>query len=110
MASAASFKGSLFGLVCLLDCEKLKAVSVVSRDISRGKRPSIFYQSKEIEENNRTGKTRDRFKKIKATKGTCYAKMSTIKDRHHMDLTEAEDIKKRCKNIPKNYTKKIFMT
>ena len=48
----------------------------------------------EIEENNRMGKTRDLFKKIRDTKGTVYAKMGTIKDRDGMDLTEAEDIKK----------------
>ena len=50
---------------------------------------------KEIEENNRMGKTRDLFKKIRATKGTFHAKMGTIKDRNGMDLTEAEDIKKK---------------
>ena len=64
----------------------------------------------EIEENDRMGKTRDHFKKIRDTKGTFYAKMGSIKDRNGMDLTEAEDIKKRCKNTQKNYTKKIFMT
>ena len=52
-------------------------------------------QSKEIKENNRMGKTRDLFKKIRDTKGTFHAKMGTIKDRNYMDLTEAEDIKKR---------------
>ena len=58
------------------------------------------------------GKTRDLFKKIKDTKGTFHAKMDTIKDRNGMDLTEAEDIKKRwhSRNTQKNYTKKIFMT
>ena len=50
---------------------------------------------KEIEENSRMGKTRDLFKKIRATKGTFHAKMGIIKDRNDMDLTEAEDIKKR---------------
>ena len=64
----------------------------------------------EIEENDRMGKTRDHFKKIRDTKGTFYANMGSIKDRNGMDLTEAEDIKKRCKNTQKNYTKKIFMT
>ena len=64
----------------------------------------------EIEENDRMGKTRDHFKKIRDTKGTFYAKIGSIKDRNGMDLTEAEDIKKRCKNTQKNYTKKIFMT
>ena len=55
------------------------------------------------------GKTRDLFKKIRATKGTLQAKMCTIKDRNGMDLTEAEDIKRDGKNT-QNYTKKIFMT
>ena len=67
-------------------------------------------QCKEIEENNRLGKTRDLFKKIRDTKGTFYAKMGTIKDRNSMGLTEAEDIKKRWQDTQKNYTKKIFMT
>ena len=61
---------------------------------------------KEIEENNRMGKTRDLFKKIRDTKGTLQVKMGTIKDRNGMDLTEAEDIKKNTQN----YTKKIFTT
>ena len=52
-------------------------------------------QCKEIEENNRMGKTRDLFKKIRDTKGTFHAKMGTVKDRNGMDLTEVEDIKKR---------------
>ena len=56
------------------------------------------------------GKTGDLFKKMRDTKGTFHAKMSTIKDRNGMDLTEAEDIKKRWKTTQKNYTKKIFMT
>ena len=56
------------------------------------------------------GKTRDLFKKIRYTKGTFHAKMGTIKDRNGMDLTEAEDIKKRWQEYTKNCTKKIFMT
>ena len=67
-------------------------------------------QCKEIEENNRMGKTRDLFKKIRDTKGTFHAKMGTIKDRNGMDLTEAEDIKKRWQEYTENYTKKIFTT
>ena len=63
-----------------------------------------------IEENNRMGKTRDLFNKIRDSKGTFYAKMGSIKDRNAMDLTEAEDLKKRFKNTQKNCTKKIFMT
>ena len=65
---------------------------------------------KEIGENNRMGMTRDLFKKIRDTKGTFHAKMGSIKDRNAMDLTEAEDLKKRFKNTQKNCTKKIFMT
>ena len=66
-------------------------------------------QCKEIEKNNRMGKTRDLFKKIRDTKGTFYAKMGTIKDRNGMDLTEAEDIKKRWQEYTELY-KKIFTT
>ena len=61
-------------------------------------------QCKEIEENNRMGKARDLFKKIRDTKGTFHAKMGTIKDRNGMNLTEAEDTKKRWKE----YTEKLY--
>ena len=61
----------------------------------RDKKALLSEQGKEIEENNRMGKTRDLFKKIRDTKGTFHAKMSSIKDRNGMDLTEAEDIKNR---------------
>ena len=61
----------------------------------RDKKAFLSDQCKEIEENNRTGKTRDLFKKIRHTKRIFHAKMGTIKDRNDMDLTEAEDIKKR---------------
>ena len=61
----------------------------------REKKAFLRYQCKEIEENNRMGKTRDLFKKIRDTKGTFHAKMGTIKDRNCVDLTEAEDINKR---------------
>ena len=61
----------------------------------RDKKAFLSDQCKAIEENNRMGKTRDLFKKIRDTKGTLHAKMDSIKDRHCMDLTEAEDIKKR---------------
>ena len=67
-------------------------------------------QCKETEENNRMGKTRDLFKKIRDTKGTFHAKMGSIKDRNGIDLTEAEDIRRGGKNTQKNCTKKIFMT
>ena len=63
-------------------------------------------QCKETEENNRMGKTRDLFKKIKDTKGTFHAKMGKIKDRNHMDLTEAEDIKKRWQEYTEELHKK----
>ena len=61
----------------------------------RDKKAFLSDQCKEIEGNNRMGKTRDCFKRIRDTKGTCHAKMGLIKDRNGMDLTEAEDIKKR---------------
>ena len=61
----------------------------------RDKKAFLSDQCKEIEENNRMGKTRDLFKKIKDTEGIFHAKMGSIKDRNSMDLTEAEDIKKR---------------
>ena len=61
----------------------------------REKKAFLSDQCKEIEENNRLGKTRDLFKKVRDTKGTFLAKMDTVKDRNGVDLTEAEDIKKR---------------
>ena len=61
----------------------------------RDKKGFLSDQCKEIKENNRMGKTRDRFKKIRDTKGTFLAKMGSIKDRNGMNLTEADDIKKR---------------
>ena len=61
----------------------------------RNKKAFLSDHCKEVDENNRMGKTRDLFKKIRDTKGTFHAKMSSIKDRNDMDLTEAEDIKKR---------------
>ena len=61
----------------------------------RDKKAFLSDQYKEIEENNRMGKTRDLFKKIRDTKGTFHAKMGSIKDRNGMDLTEVDDIKKR---------------
>ena len=66
------------------------------RIVRRDKRAFLSDQCKEIEENNRMGKTRDLFKKIRDTKGTFHAKMSTVKDKNDTDLTEAEDIKKRA--------------
>ena len=77
----------------------------------RNKKGFLRDQCKEIEKNNRMGKTRDLYKKIRDTKGTFHAKMGTIKDRNSIDLTKAEDIKKRWQEYTKEfYTKKIFMT
>ena len=67
-------------------------------------------RNRKKKKNNRMGKTRDLVKKIRDTKGTFHTKMGLIKDRNGMDLTEAEDIKKRWQNTWKNYTKKIFTT
>ena len=67
-------------------------------------------QCKEIEENNRMGKTRDLFKKTRDVKGTFHAKMGSIKNRNGMDLTEAEDIKKRWQEYIEELYKKIFIT
>ena len=75
----------------------------------RDKKIFLNDQCKEIEKTNRMGKTRDPFKKIRDTKGTFHAKMGSIKDRNIMDLTEAEDIKKRWKEYTE-CTKKIFTT
>ena len=76
----------------------------------RDKKAFLSDQCKEIEESNRMGKTRDLFKKIRDTKGTFHAKMGSIKDRNIMDLTEAEDIKKRWQEYTEELYKKIFMT
>ena len=67
----------------------------LQRIAKRDKKAFFSDKSKETEENNRMVKTRDRFKKIRDTKGTFHAKMGTIKDRNGMDLTEAEEVKKR---------------
>ena len=67
----------------------------LQRIARRDEKAFLSNQCKEIEENNRMGKTRDLFKKIRDTKGTFHAKMGTIKDKNGMDLTQAEDIKKR---------------
>ena len=74
-------------------CTHLK--TEFQRIARRDKKAFLSNQCKETEENNRMGKTRDLFKKIRDTKGTFHAKMGSIKDRNGMDLTEAEDIKKR---------------
>ena len=77
------------------------------RTARRDKKAFLSDQGKEIEENNRMGKTRDLFKKIRDTKGTFHAKMGTIKDRHGMYLTEAEDIKKRWQYTEELYKKDL---
>ena len=83
----------------------------LQRILRRDKKAFLSDQCKEMEENNRMGKTKDLFKKIGDTKGTFYAKMDTIKDRNGMDPTEAGDIKKRWQEYTGElYKKKIFMT
>ena len=76
----------------------------------KDKKAFLSDQCKEIEENNRMGKTRDLFKKIRDTKGTFHAKMGSIKDRNGMDLTEQKILRRGGKNTQKNCTKKIFTT
>ena len=76
------------------------------RIAGRDKKAFLSNQCKKIEENNRMGKTRNLFKKIRDTKGTVHAKMGTIKDRNGMDLTEAEDIKKRWQEYTEEPCKK----
>ena len=76
----------------------------------RDKKAFLCVQCKEIDENNRMGKSRDLFKKIRDTNGTLHAKTSTIKEINGMDLTEAEDIKKRWQEYTEELYKKIFTT
>ena len=76
----------------------------IQRIARRDKKAFLSNQCKEIEENNRMGKTRDVFKKIRDTKGTFHAKMGSTKDRNGMDLTEAEDINKRWQE----YTEELY--
>ena len=78
------------------------------RKARRDKKAFLSHQCKGIEENNRMGKTRDLFKKIRDTKGNFHAKMGTIKDRNGMDLTEAEDIKKRWQEYTELYKKYLY--
>ena len=86
-------KGNIFPFECR-----------VQRIAKRDKKAFVSDQCKEIEENNRMGKTRGLFKKIRATKGTFHAKMGRIKDRNEMDLTEAEDVKKSWQE----YTEELY--
>ena len=76
----------------------------------RDKKAFLSDQCKEIEENNKMGKTRDLYKKIRDTQGTLHAKMGSIKDRSGMDLTEQKILRRDAKNTQKNCTKKIFTT
>ena len=87
--------------------ERYKHLNAEFRRIARRDKKAFFsYQCKEIEENNRMGKTRDLFKKIRDIKGTFHAKMVSIKDRNGLDLTEAEDIKKRWQKYMEELYKK----
>ena len=88
--------------------ERYKHLNVEFQRIARRDKKAFFSdQCKEIEENNRMGKTRDLFKKIRDTKGIFHAKMGSIKDRNGMDLTEAEDIKKRWQEYTELYKKDL---
>ena len=85
--------------------ERYKHLNAVFQSIARRNKKAFFSnQCKEIQENNRIGKTRDLFKKIRDTKGTFHANMGLIKDRNGMDLTEAEVIKKRWQE----YTEELY--
>ena len=85
--------------------EKYKHLNAEFQRIARRDKKAFFSdQCKEIEDNNRMGKTRDLFKKIRDTKGTFHAKMGSIKDRNGMDLTEAVDINKRWQE----YTEELY--
>jgi len=84
--------------------ERYKHLNAEFQRIARIKKAFLSNQCKEIEENNRMGKTRDLFKKIRDTKRTFHAKMGSIKDRNGMDLTDAVDIKKRWQE----YTEELY--
>ena len=91
--------------------ERYKHQNAEFQRIARRDKKAFFSdQCKEKEESKRMGKTRDLFKKIRDTKGTFHAKMSSIKDRNGMCLTEAEDIKKRWQEYTEELYKKTFMT
>ena len=86
---------------------KYKHLNAEFQRIARRDKAFFSDQSKETKENNRMGKTTDLFRKIRDTKGTLHAKMGSIKDRNGMDLTEAEDIKKRWQEYTELYKKKL---
>ena len=88
--------------------ERYKHLNAEFQSIARRDKKAFFSdQCKEIEENNKMGKTRDLFKKTRDTKGTFHAKMGSIKDRNDLDLTEAEDIKKRWQEYTEPYEKDL---
>jgi len=88
--------------------ERYKHLNAEFQRIAKRDKKAFFSdQCKEIEENNRMGKTRDLFKKIRDIKGTFHAKMGLIKDRNSMDLTEAEDIKKKWQEYTELYKKNL---
>ena len=89
--------------------ERYKHMNAEFQRIAREKKAFFSDQCKEIEENNRIGKTKDLFKRIRDTKGIFHAKMGSIKDRNGMDLRE-EDIKKRWQEYTEELYKRIFMT
>ena len=96
---------------CKREMERYKHLNAEFQRIARRDKKAFFSdQCREIEENNRMGKTRDLFKKIRDTKGSFHAKIASIKDRNGTDLTEAEDIKKRWQEYTEKLHKKIFMT
>ena len=91
--------------------ERYKHLNAEFQRIARRDKKAFFSdQCKEIDENNRMGKTRDLFKRIRDTMGTFHAKMALIKDRKSMDLTEQKILRRGGKNTQKNCTKKIFTT
>ena len=91
--------------------ERYKHLNAEFLRIARRDKVFLSDQCKEIKKNNKMGKTRDLFKAIRDTKGTFQSKMGSIKDRNGMDLTEAEDIKKRWQEYTEEpYKKKIFMS
>ena len=91
--------------------ERYKLLNAEFQKIARREKTAFLRdQCKEIEENSRMAKTRDPLKKIRDTKGTFHAKMGSIKDRNSMDLTEAQDIKKRWQEYTEKLYKKTFMT
>ena len=91
--------------------ERYKHLNAEFQEMTRrDKKAFLSDQRKETEENNRMGKTRYLFKKIRDTKRTFHIKMGTIKDRNSMDLTEAEDIKRRWQEYTEELYKKIFTT